>query len=71
MCLSFSTRHDGEARLNDKISELKNELAERDETIVKLKKTISSCEEVQKHASTVTDELLQVFSNVISIACVL
>ena len=47
----FLLRHDGEARLNDEISELKNELAERDETIIKLEKTISLCEEVQKHTS--------------------
>jgi hypothetical protein len=45
-CAVFSTRHDGEARFNDEISELKKELAERDETISKLEKTISACEEV-------------------------
>ena len=49
LCLSFSARRDGEARFTDEISELKKELAERDETIIKLKKAISACEEVSKH----------------------
>ena len=40
----FPTRHDGEARLNEEISELRKELAERSETITKLQKTVSTFE---------------------------
>ena len=39
-------RHDGEARLNEHISELKKELALRDKTIAKLEKTIADKQEV-------------------------
>ena len=50
----FSTRHDGEARLNEEISELRKELAERNETVTKLQKRISTFEDEVKYCKAIT-----------------
>ena len=47
ICFYSYFRHDGEERLNRDISELRKELASRDETIGKLKNAISESGEVK------------------------